>query len=234
MAFSVKLASLSALAASIVGVIGATLIATGASADAIVLNQWYTGAFAMPSPAPLTAGVNDGFLGTDGPVLPDGFADAVLAPATPWAIVLSQYATRTVTDVEASGDFFQMFDNGLPMIPAPSPFTAVGQNPGQAGRSNGFTSVPTIDAPFDRTDINVALGDADFSSGTFYLFPGKNVITGEWQLNPSEGTGEFDFIAEPYAGSVPEPSTWALMLLGFAGLGFAGYRIARKGAGPAV
>ena len=29
---------------------------------------------------------------------------------------------------------------------------------------------------------------------------------------------------------VPEPSTWALMLLGFAGLGFAGYRQARKAA----
>ena len=27
---------------------------------------------------------------------------------------------------------------------------------------------------------------------------------------------------------VPEPSTWAMMLLGFAGLGFAGYRHARK------
>jgi len=27
---------------------------------------------------------------------------------------------------------------------------------------------------------------------------------------------------------VPEPSTWAMMLLGFAGVGFAGYRRARK------
>ena len=27
---------------------------------------------------------------------------------------------------------------------------------------------------------------------------------------------------------IPEPSTWAMMLLGFAGLGFAGYRRARK------
>jgi PEP-CTERM motif len=30
--------------------------------------------------------------------------------------------------------------------------------------------------------------------------------------------------------AVPEPSTWALMLLGFAGLGFAGYRRALKSA----
>ena len=29
--------------------------------------------------------------------------------------------------------------------------------------------------------------------------------------------------------SIPEPSSWAMMLIGFAGLGFAGYRAKRKG-----
>jgi hypothetical protein len=28
--------------------------------------------------------------------------------------------------------------------------------------------------------------------------------------------------------AIPEASTWAMMLLGFAGLGFAGYRASRK------
>jgi hypothetical protein len=32
----------------------------------------------------------------------------------------------------------------------------------------------------------------------------------------------------PLTNAVPEPSTWAMMLLGFAGLGFAGYRRSRK------
>ena len=32
-----------------------------------------------------------------------------------------------------------------------------------------------------------------------------------------------------YSPTVPEPSTWAMMLVGFAGLGFAGYRRARAG-----
>jgi hypothetical protein len=39
----------------------------------------------------------------------------------------------------------------------------------------------------------------------------------------------FDGLPCPSCGSgaVPEPSTWAMMLIGFAGLAFAGYRRAR-------
>ena len=35
------------------------------------------------------------------------------------------------------------------------------------------------------------------------------------------------------AGAVPEPATWALMLLGFAGLGYAGFRQSRTRAASA-
>jgi PEP-CTERM motif-containing protein len=38
--------------------------------------------------------------------------------------------------------------------------------------------------------------------------------------------------ASPLADAVPEPSTWAMMLLGFVGLGLTGYRQRRK-ASPA-
>ena len=34
--------------------------------------------------------------------------------------------------------------------------------------------------------------------------------------------------------NVPEPSTWAMMVVGFAGLGFAGYRASRKAAAIAA
>ena len=37
-------------------------------------------------------------------------------------------------------------------------------------------------------------------------------------------------IADPPVRGIPEPSTWAMMLVGFAGLAFAGYRGSRKGA----
>jgi hypothetical protein len=32
--------------------------------------------------------------------------------------------------------------------------------------------------------------------------------------------------------NVPEPASWVMMLLGFAGLGFVGYRASRRGAEP--
>jgi hypothetical protein len=35
-------------------------------------------------------------------------------------------------------------------------------------------------------------------------------------------------IQQVSVGAVPEPATWAMMLLGFAGRGFAGYRRARS------
>jgi hypothetical protein len=43
----------------------------------------------------------------------------------------------------------------------------------------------------------------------------------------ADGSGGFGFDLA-VGGAVPEPSTWAMMLLGFAGLGYAGYRKARE------
>ena len=39
-----------------------------------------------------------------------------------------------------------------------------------------------------------------------------------------------DYVAAGVAASTPEPSTWAMMIVGFAGLCFAGYRASRKAA----
>jgi hypothetical protein len=40
-----------------------------------------------------------------------------------------------------------------------------------------------------------------------------------------------DNLSSPDIHAVVEPSTWTMMLLGFAGLGFAGYRRAKAGHG---
>jgi PEP-CTERM motif len=49
----------------------------------------------------------------------------------------------------------------------------------------------------------------------------------------ADGSGGFGFDLA-IGGAVPEPSTWAMMLVGFAGLGFAGYRPTRRSAAAGV
>ena len=70
-------------------------------------------------------------------------------------------------------------------------------------------SIPTIDGTNIQIQGSFAFFDADpiDTSGTFSL-TGVSVLS----LN----------------SAIPEPSTWAMMLLGFAGLGFAGYRASRR------
>jgi hypothetical protein len=58
------------------------------------------------------------------------------------------------------------------------------------------------------------------SSGSFFV---RDTL-GPWD----ERTSTLAFVVQ--GATVPEPSTWAMMLLGFAGLSFAGYRTTRKAA----
>ncbi len=87
--------------------------------------------------------------------------------------------------------------------------------------------------------------------GSFFndLSTTNNAQDGQWtnvtelvQLSGLEGGVFFDSLNSPsdpfgavigdvsltYLGSIPEPSTWAMTLLGFATLAFAGYRATRK------
>jgi hypothetical protein len=79
-----------------------------------------------------------------------------------------------------------------------------------------FTFAPTSFSPGDPWSV-VLLTDV----------PQTNPSVGNWlQIGPGSLT---------FTGSiVPEPSTWAMMVMGFVGLGFAGYRASRKGAAIGV
>jgi PEP-CTERM motif len=59
-------------------------------------------------------------------------------------------------------------------------------------------------------------GGAIFNSGSSFATSAGTLVIGSL-------SGDATFTA-----TIPEPSTWAMMLLGFAGLGFAGYRRSRK------
>jgi hypothetical protein len=80
------------------------------------------------------------------------------------------------------------------------------------------------------------LGDGGYSAFTFVGV--EDLSTRRWDdwndlvfafRDPGGSTGP----NPPPTPGVPEPSTWAMMLLGFAGLGFAGFRRASKGTAEA-
>jgi hypothetical protein len=193
--------------------------------DNIVTNQWYTAQFVSNAPSSLFgAGSAEYTLGVDGPILPSGnnFANSVLAPTgTSWQITLTTSGTLTVTDLQATGDEFQMFDNGDPMAAAASPFVVAPQNPGWVSPGSGDTSASTVDGNYEAGDINASLGNADMSSATFALGSGVNVITGEWLAANNQGTGDMAFIAESSTPPVPEPSSIVLLCTGLLGVLFA-------------
>jgi hypothetical protein len=220
------------VAAAVIGAF--SLAAAPARADNIILNQWYTGTFGFDGSAALSGGNSFAVPDTDGPLLGGGFAGAILAPDAPWIITLPSPGTLTIADDGISGDQFQMFDQMATMNAAASPFTAAGQNPGQTSPGNGLTSTPCFacSGP-DTSDINVALGEASFSSATFALAAGINVITGIAALRPFSGVGTFDFIAEVTPtqvtpSPVPLPSALPLFATALGGLGLLGWRRKKK------
>jgi hypothetical protein len=54
-------------------------------------------------------------------------------------------------------------------------------------------------------------------------FPGYKVTINPLVLGP-DGIGSYPGVLEATISSVPEPSTWAMMILGFMGVGFLAYR----------
>ena len=81
-----------------------------------------------------------------------------------------------------------------------------------------FTNLALAESFFQDHLINLG---SDFGIGDELTF-GYNLV--------ADGAGGFGFDFA-VGGAVPEPSTWAMMLVGFAGLGYTGYRSARKGKG---
>ena len=86
--------------------------------------------------------------------------------------------------------------------------------------ANGFAFTSTVGISFET-----AAGQSIIFSFDGQSTPPTGNAYGELTSNPSAfGVGHFTLTA------VPEASTWALMLIGFAGIGVAGYRATQKGA----
>ncbi len=95
-------------------------------------------------------------------------------------------------------------------------------------------SPETVTVPGGGTSIN-DVGGMAFAG---FIDPGASISSITVNAVPSCGNCDIigvDDVYYSYAGSaVPEPSSWAMLLIGFAGLGYVGYRASRKsGALPA-
>ena len=88
-------------------------------------------------------------------------------------------------------------------------------NPAQGFVESGGTYT-LINVPDALYTTPVSLNDSGLITGTF--FDPSGAIEG--------------FVATPATTPVPEPSTWSMMLVGFASLGYVGVRARRKIAAP--
>jgi hypothetical protein len=140
----------------------------------------------------------------------------------------AQAATELLFTITGAGHVIT-FD--LPQNPTPDTFSA-----------GDFFAITQVFGTYDG-DARAFDGAAFFNSvqntgnlhfDFFSPYFGDQLYTGP-ESAPTFKIGTFDITDQEFdyvltIGAVPEASTWALMLLGFAGLGFAGYRRAVKAA----
>jgi hypothetical protein len=156
-----------------------------------------------------------------------GFLGSLLA-----GLVLASPAANAVTYTLVTEDYAPGFMTGNI-----GPATAIVV-------TDGFVTSLTVAAPFQPGDSCVAVGNlcqsitllagldgADFvflaalPDGTFGN--GFGFALGSLST-PGVHASTTDSLPATLTVNVPEPSTWAMMLTGFAGLGFASYRASRK------
>jgi hypothetical protein len=128
---------------------------------------------------------------------------------------------------------------------APHDFSRFAVASGLPADSNGFVTYDNLfwpgNAPPTASDFDGHGTFLDIYGLAFTIDNGSKVVDlfsyglccgppgAVFGLAVVDSENTFDYF--PNAGisaSTPEPSTWAMMVLGFAGLGFAGYRKARK------
>jgi hypothetical protein len=182
----------------------ALLTSAAARADNIVLNQWYEFGFGTTDGPPSAISSSAPFYTVpyNAPA-PGGPIVIPIPTGDSWTITLATPGYLVVADVEESGDQMTMFNNGVQL---------------------GTTSNPCVGCEFSDGDLTYILSDSNFSNGEFDLPAGVDTITGTWLGFIGEGDGALVVSSASLIAPTPLPSTWTMMLIGLAGLGFAAYR----------
>jgi PEP-CTERM motif len=94
------------------------------------------------------------------------------------------------------------------------------------GTNGSFTETLTTVSSVDRTSPNAITWDltGTVTGGAFHNVPVSMII----DATQSGGPGSVISVSGSNSSVVPEPSTWVMMLLGFAGLGYAAARRSAK------
>ena len=117
--------------------------------------------------------------------------------------------------------------------------------------NNGFLTYDNLfwptGAPPTASDFDGAGGFLDIYGLMFSIGGGTVVDLFDNGVSPTTGVNyggygvgvatadeALDYVAGGVGVTAPEPSTWAMMVLGFAGLAFAGYRTSRKAGSAAA
>ena len=106
-------------------------------------------------------------------------------------------------------------------------------NTGSADNNADYVFLPTTPASSNfvigGTTYNVRLTNFGNIRGDGFLTSNASELHVRENLSATA-----DLFAEVTVAAIPEPSTWAMMILGFAGVGFVTYRRSRKKAGDAL
>jgi hypothetical protein len=157
-------------------------------------------------------------------------------------VVATGSGSIDLTGLTLSGEsiaLFALFPAGGHIITGPTTFLARDNYTGFTGPTSFGSGAPTfanngtgdsVGILFDRGTLGVPQGyvsDTPLSSTSTYssqTFSSLGATPGRYEWNWGSGANQnFTLVI----GTVPEFSTWTMMLLGFAGLGFVGYRRTR-------
>jgi hypothetical protein len=171
-------------------------------------------------------------------------ADTVLLSLTDMGYTETLYNLDFIAHASTTSLSVGGYEPDFVWVAAINSVTPLGGGPNLLGDT--WTFVPASSGSFalplpDQISVpalgfgGTTVGSYDTFSQTFATIPGTEYVYQFMLYNDLEDDLDFAYLANPSgvlvtttASAAPEPSTWAMTLAGFAGLGFVGFRRSRK------